>query len=68
MQAFELPTLSCQKCVQRVTTAVQQADATAQLHFVLPQRQVQIDSRLSRAELEQTLSQAGYTPAPVAAV
>jgi copper chaperone len=62
---FHLPAMSCDHCVAAITEAVQAADAAASLQFDREARRVQIGSgALSREALVQTLTEAGYPPAP----
>lgn len=62
MYTYTIPDMSCQKCVGRISNAVQELDPNARLEFELEQKQVKIESSQSDSALREQLSEAGYAP------
>ena len=67
MIRFTVPDMSCNHCVQTITTAVRGVDGAAGLQFDLATHQVQIDSAQPAAVFAQALSDHGYPPSAAAA-
>lgn len=63
MHSFTLPDMSCGHCVGAISKALQTLDAECELNFDLPAHQLQVASHLSREQLAEALTEAGYPPA-----
>ncbi|UXH77843.1 heavy-metal-associated domain-containing protein [Roseateles amylovorans] len=63
MHEFKLPDMSCGHCLKAVTEALKGADERAEVQVRLEQKTVQVESQLSRDQLAEVLTEAGYPPA-----
>ncbi len=67
MQVFRVDDMSCGHCAGSITKAVRAVDAEARVDVDLAQRLVRIEpARAGAAELAEAITEAGYTPVPVA--
>ena len=57
---FKVPDMSCGHCTSAIETSINEADPSATVTCDLSDRTVQIESKLSEAEIKSTLSEAGY--------
>lgn len=64
MIELNLPTMTCNHCVQTVTRTVQRLDANASVEIDLPAQRVRIESNQTRAAIEAALAEEGYPPGP----
>jgi len=55
--------MTCGRCVQAVTKAIQAKDSAAKVRVDLAHGTVSAETRLARAELAAVLAQEGYKPA-----
>ena len=67
MYQFNVPDMTCGHCVSTITKAVKSEDPKAKVEINLGQHLVKIESALSRDEIAQQITEAGYTPTAVAA-
>ena len=67
MNEFEIPSMRCGGCARRISAAITQADAQAQVTTDLARKRVQVQSALPAAQLAQLLGDAGYPASEVAA-
>ena len=67
MIEFQVGDMTCGHCVGRVTKAVKEVDAAAQVNVNLESKRVSIESAHTAGEFSAAISEAGYTPQPVAA-
>ncbi len=63
MHEFQLPDMSCGHCRAAITEALKGADEQAEVQVSLEQKTVQVQSHLSRDQLAEVLTEAGYPPA-----
>ena len=63
MLTLDIPNMSCGHCVRAITQAVTAADPAAQVQVDLAQRQVQVETTVSRDAVVAALTEAGYQPA-----
>ena len=68
MIEFHVPDMSCGHCVAAITRALQALDPGARVQAELPERRIRVDSARPAETLRQALEDAGYPPAPGAAV
>ncbi|WP_439590538.1 heavy-metal-associated domain-containing protein [Hydrogenophaga sp.] len=62
MQEFEILSMSCGGCANRVVQAVKNLDAQARIEIDMPTRTVRIETTEDRASAAAALAQAGYRP------
>lgn len=68
MITFEVKDMTCGHCVSAITQAVRAADPQARVDIDLARHRVQIEPGQADAQaLEAAISEAGYTPQPLAA-
>ena len=67
MYQFNVPDMTCGHCVSTITKSVKSEDPKAKVEINLAQHLVKIESALSQDEIAQQITEAGYTPSPVAA-
>jgi copper chaperone len=67
MVTFEVQDMTCGHCVSSITKAVRAIDQDAQVTVDLATHRVRIEpSRSDRSQLSDAISEAGYTPVPIA--
>lgn len=64
MIEFSVKNMSCGSCVGRITQAIQAVDAAAKVNAILPEKRVQVDSKLDERKIAEAIRAAGYTPEP----
>lgn len=62
---LQVPDMSCQHCVARITEAVEALDDAADLDFNLDTRTVEVDSNIAADEIVKTLGAAGFPAQPI---
>lgn len=68
MISFEVQDMTCGHCASTITKAVQATDQAAQVRIDLAAHRVDIDAGAADAQaLRAAISDAGYTPVPLAA-
>jgi copper chaperone len=60
---FNIPQMSCGHCVKAVTQAVQEVDPQAKVQVDLASKRVEVESRVERQKIVDSLAEAGYAPA-----
>lgn len=63
---FTVNDMTCGHCVGRVTQAIKDVDAAAQINVDLTSKQVTVVSEATMEEFFAAVRAAGYTPAPMA--
>ncbi len=67
MPTFEVKDMTCGHCVATITQAVKQADPQASVLIDLPTHRVEVSSaRVDARQIGAVISEAGYTPVPLA--
>ena len=64
MLQLQVNDMTCGHCVARVTKAVKEVDAAAQVEVNLEKKSVSIGSSHAAPEFEEAIREAGYTPLP----
>jgi len=59
---FHIENMTCGGCARGVTKAIQSVDANAQVTADPPKRNVEVESSVSRVQIEQALIAAGFAP------
>lgn len=59
---FQIKNMSCGGCARGVTRAIQSVDANAQVAADPPKRTVKVMTSATRAQIEATLTEAGFLP------
>jgi copper chaperone len=67
MIQFQVGDMTCGHCVARITQAVKDVDGAARIDVNLDTKRVSIESAHAAGEFSAAISEAGYTPQPVAA-
>ena len=68
MISFEVKDMTCGHCVSTITKALKAADKGAKVEIDLATHRVQVQPAAADAEeLAEAITEAGYTPVPVAA-
>ncbi len=62
-RTFTVSDLACSACVEKVTQAIHSIDPQAQITANPETKLVQVESTLSTATLQATITEAGYTVA-----
>ena len=62
---LNVPDITCAHCVEHVTRAVTEADATARLQVDMETKIVSVESALAPEAIEAAIRSAGYSPAKV---
>ena len=60
MYTYAVENISCQKCVQRITEAVESLDPDAEVEVDLETKQVFVESKQPAALVQEQISAAGY--------
>lgn len=60
MYQFNVPTIACSACATAVTQAIHQQDPQAQVTVILGSQQVQVESALAAAVIQQAIAAAGH--------
>ncbi|MFN9173376.1 MAG: heavy-metal-associated domain-containing protein [Synechocystis sp.] len=55
-----VPTIACEACAEAVTKAIHNHDGAAEVSVDVPTKVVTVSSRLSEAELKQSIEAAGH--------
>ena len=66
MIEYTVQDMTCGSCVKRITKAVKDLDPLAQVDVDLQARRVRIESKQSPDALRAKITEAGYTPVPLA--
>jgi copper chaperone len=59
---FEVQDMTCGHCASRITKAVQNLDASAQIEVDIGRKRVNVTSAAAPDALRHAISEAGYTP------
>jgi copper chaperone len=62
MYQFNVPDMTCGHCVRTITKAVKAQDPNARIEILLAEHLVKVESALSKEQIGQRISEAGYTP------
>jgi copper chaperone len=65
MTEFNVPDMTCDHCVGRITRAINAVDAHARVEARIAERKVLIESGLGAERFAEAIREAGYTPVPV---
>ena len=61
MTEFNVPDMTCDHCVCRITKAINALDATAKVEAKIAERKVLIESGLGAEQFAEAIREAGYT-------
>ena len=61
MATFIVSDMTCGHCVKSITQAINEHDASAELHFDLTNKVVEINSKLTHEEVINLLDDVGFT-------
>lgn len=61
MHHLRVTDMTCNHCVQSITTAIRSIDPDAQLAADLPRHHIAVDSRLAPEQLLAALNEAGFS-------
>lgn len=64
MYTYAVENISCQKCVKRITEAIENTDPQAEVEVDIAAGQVFVESSLPAAKLQESISAAGYPAVP----
>lgn len=62
MYEYQVQDMTCQKCVQKITQALEALDPDLELDVDLPAKLLRIESQASGEDLANSIQGAGYTP------
>ena len=59
---FHIENMTCGGCVRGVTKAIQSIDPQAEIHADPPSRKLEVNTLVSREQIEAALNDAGFPP------